>query len=93
MTQKELSKKLGGFKGVENFYNKNQFLLRYQHGEIFQSYNTIIGIKIKEQIYLTPSHTYSMTTSKHTTLWCGFDKKERLKQIENGKIILIDNII
>lgn len=52
---------------VENFYNKNQFLIREDNKIIFQSYNSIIAIwdYSKKKLTLGYDWDYSTTTSKH----------------------------
>lgn len=88
---------LGKFVKVENApsrngYGKapNQFIIRYENGTIFQSYETLIGAKINGHLYLTNSHDYSNTTSGHCGRWCGFNTKERRKGLTDGTITFIE---
>lgn len=72
---------------------RNQYELKFENGYAFQSYNRLIGIKVGGRLYLTEDHTYSTTTSKWTTEWCGYDSKERKRGLENGNIgLLVDSI-
>lgn len=89
ITKTQLTKKLGSFVKVKNFENKNQFTIEYQNGEVFQSYETLIGAKINGVLFLSNAHTRSKTTSKHTHLWCGLDRKERERGLKNNEITLI----
>ncbi len=89
ITKTQLTKKLGNLVKVEQLQNKNQFRIKYKKGEVFQSYETLIGAKINGTLYLSNAHTHSKTTSKHTTLWCGLDRKEREKGLQNNEITLI----
>ena len=61
--------------------------------ETFQSYDSIIAIKTiwadKTEIKLDcKTWDYSITTGKYRNRFLGIDKKETLKQIKEGKIIL-----
>ena len=89
ITKTQLTKKLGKLVKVSNFHNKNQFTIEYEKGVVFQSYETLIGAKINGVLYLSEAHTHSKTTSKHTTLWCGLDRKERERGLKNEVITLI----
>ncbi len=52
---------------VENFYNKNQFLIREGGKIILQSYNSIVAIwdNEKQTLVLGRDWDYSRTTTKH----------------------------
>lgn len=96
ITRKALTKKLGTFIKVENAparcgYGKapNQFILHYEHGTVFQSYESLIGAKIGNDLYLTDHHDFSNTTSGHTSRWCGHYTAERRKGLANGDFIFI----
>jgi len=91
-----LFKKLGKFVKVENSASRNgcgsapnQFELTFEHGRVFQSYKTLIGVYFNGEYYFSNSHDYSNTTSSHTTRWCGYDCKERRKGLADGKFINI----
>lgn len=94
----KLFAKLGKFVRVENTDSRNgcgkapnQFVLTYEKGEVFQSYETLIGVRFNGQYYFSNYHSCSNTTSSHTTRWCGYDAKERRKGLENGEFILIED--
>jgi hypothetical protein len=87
-----LQSKLGKFLKVSNFegYNgsvRNQFVLQYSNGEIFQSYQTVCGVKLNDgSLYLSGAHDYSQTTNKYVGQWCGKGVAERRRGITEGSI-------
>ncbi len=56
---------------VEQFYNKNQFVIKGNNGEIFfQSYDSMIArIDEKQKLTLGSDWNYSNTTRKHLYLF------------------------
>ena len=88
-TKKELTAKLGEFKNVKPLAN-NQVVLVYENGEIFSSYETIIGYKVGYNYYLTADYKYSTTTSKWCNKWLGVDSKTRDKAIKNGVFQMVE---
>lgn len=56
---------------VENFYNKNQFLIREEKKVILQSYNSIVAIwdSYRGKLTLGKNWDYSNTTAKHLYLF------------------------
>lgn len=96
ITTSKLSKKLGTFVRVENGVARcgygeapNQFILTFEGGEVFQSYNAFIGAKVDGNLYLSKNHGYSRTTSRHCKAWCGLTKQERERGLRNGQITLV----
>lgn len=93
MKTQEIKKQLGNFIEVENFVNykgntiPNQFKLRFENGEVYQSYGSLIAINTHGNIYLTDKWDYSRTTIKYLHQWLGTESK---KEIEN--LIKIGNI-
>ena len=65
------------FKKVEQLAN-NQFLIKFDKGEIFQSYDSIIAMKYYDSdiLYLYKDYNYSITTSKYLKKCFGFSAKE-----------------
>ena len=62
---KELIKRLETFKKVEQL-QANQFVVLFDNGKIFQSYDSIIAIQLfNDKVYLTDKWNYSKTTSKY----------------------------
>lgn len=69
----------------------NQFIITTEDGTYFQSYKTIIAVKINGKIYLDKnSWDYSKTTGKYRNEFLGEGKKETEKKIKNGIYSLID---
>ncbi len=89
-TLKSLQRELGKFVSVSNMEGKsgkvpNQFIIKYENGTIFQSYESIIAVKCKG-LYLTDKHDYSVTTSKYCLQFTNYNKKERNQGLEEGTI-------
>lgn len=54
---------------VNQFYNKNQFIITSKESVVFQSYNSIIAIKENDKLTLGRHWDYSNTTRKHLYLF------------------------
>lgn len=96
IAKKELMAMLGKFISVKNATARcgcgeapNQFILTYENGEAFQSYDSLIGVKMNGVYYFTNEHTHSRTTERFCYNWCGHTKKDRLKGLDNGKFTFI----
>lgn len=97
ITRKDLSAKLGAFVSVKNGasrngYNQapNQFIIKFAGGEVFQSYQSLIGAYIDGRYYFTRNHDYSSTTCLHTKKWCGMTAEERRKGLADGRFVKIE---
>ena len=93
----ELLSKLGNIRRVSNLCSPrsyravpNQYCLDCENGEAFQSYDTLIAVRIGWDLYLTRDHDCSNTTSKYTKLFTGFDTNERRCGLRNGDFIFIE---
>lgn len=91
-----LKSMLGNFVSVENLPSRNgcgkapnQFLVKYENGNIFQSYDSVIGAKINGTLYLNNKHDYSNTTCGYCKRWTGLTAQERRKGLKDGTIIFI----
>lgn len=96
ITRQELQNLLGAFNRVENAPSRNgystapnQFIVKYDNGEVFQSYKSLIGARINGHYYFTKDHNYSQTTSKHCKAWCGYGSNERKHGLEDGTFTMI----
>lgn len=67
----------------------NQYDLVCENGIAFQSYGTLIAVRLNGFLYLTDYHDYSKTTSKYCTEWTGKNTAERRKGLQDGSIIRI----
>ena len=80
---KEIEKEMRGewkMEKVEQFYNKNQFLIKGENGITFQSYqSTIANISNGGKLTLFSNWDYSHTTLKHLYLFL----KDYKNNIEN----------
>lgn len=54
---------------VNQFYNKNQFIITSKESVVFQSYDSIIAIKENDKLTLGRHWDYSNTTRKHLYLF------------------------
>lgn len=91
-----LMNKLGAVMSIRNLVSPrswrpiaNQFDAAHTNGTSFQSYETLIAVRLNGQLYLTDAHDYSKTTSKYATEWTGFNTAERRKGLEEGRFIRI----
>ena len=90
-------RQLGAIRKVQNLASPrsgrdvpNQFELVCENGIAFQSYNTLIAIRMNGGfLYLTDYHDYSKTTSKYCTEWTGYNTAERRKGLQDRKFIRI----
>lgn len=99
MEKSEIYKKLGSFIRVENMTGrtgdavKNQFILKYENGEVFQSYESIIAVNIwnDNKYYIGKHWDYSTTTGKYRSEFLKCDKKELQKMLKNGRAVLVED--
>lgn len=79
-----LLNKLGRFKAVNNLKSNssreipNQFFLEFENGSIFQSYGSIIVVRLFGDLvtYLGDDWDYSVTTSKYRNDFCSHNTRE-----------------
>lgn len=85
-----IKKRLGNFEAVDNIITNNgnkvpnQFILYFEYGSIFQSYQSTIAVKHKDKTYLTDDWNYSRTTSKYRSWYLNESTKDTREKIENG---------
>lgn len=93
---------LQGTPKVEQFINsqgkpvKNHFVIKFDNGEVFQSYDTIIAVEVfndytdptKNRIYVSPMYKCSTTTLKHFNSWLQMTPKEQDKAFEDCFLVL-----
>lgn len=96
ITRSLLLRQLGAIRNVQNLSSPrsyrpvaNQYDLVCENGIAFQSYGSLIAVRMNGYLYLTDYHDYSKTTSKYATEWTGFDTKTRREGLESGKFIRI----
>ena len=96
ITRSLLLRQLGAIRRTQNLQSPrsgrdvpNQFDLVCENGIAFQSYGTLIAVRMNGYLYLTDYHDYSKTTSKYATSWTGYNTAERRRGLESGKFIRI----
>lgn len=92
-----LLRQLGAIRKVQNLSSPrsgrdvpNQYDLICENGIAFQSYGTLIAVRMHGYLYLTDAHDYSKTTNKYATEWTGYTTKERRAGLESGKFIAVE---
>jgi hypothetical protein len=92
-----LLRQLGAVRKVRNLSSPrswrpvaNQYDLEHENGIAFQSYDSLIAVRMNGYLYLTSDHDYSNTTSKYATEWTGYTTKERREGLKTGKFIFIE---
>ncbi len=89
---------------VEQFYNKNQFVIYTKEKTVFQSYNSTICVIENEKVTFGKDWDYSNTTQKHLYLflkdYCysiyrkiaqSKNKREDLQKMIDNKEIILSN--
>lgn len=73
---------------------KNQFVLQFEHGEVFVSYSSIVGVRVYpgQGGYVAVSWKHdragsSKTTEKACDTWYKADVKNRAEDIRTGKCL------
>lgn len=94
----ELFRQLGHIVRVSNLESPrsgrdvpNQYDLIHENGRAFQSYDSLIAVRVGGTLYLTDRHDFSNTTSKYATEWTGLTTKERREGLKSGEFVLIEN--
>ena len=92
-----LLRQLGGIQRVQNLQSPrsyrevpNQYDLVCENGIAFQSYGSLIAVRMNGYLYLTDYHDYSKTTSKYCNEWTGHNTQERRDGLKSGKFIFIE---
>ena len=75
----------GTYKPLTKFGNetKNAEVDTFENGQILKCYDTIIAIKLDNDIYLTKAWDYSTTTGFYRNNFLNETKKETLAKINN----------
>lgn len=85
-----IKKRLKGFGNVSNMvsnngnYIPNQFIVSFDNGRVFKSYNSIIAVEYKGQVFLGKDWDYSTTTGKYRNQFLRETKKETETKINKG---------
>ncbi len=81
----------GNTEQIGNFHVKNQFLISYEHGTGFQSYNSLIAVKTGGKTYIGKNYNYSGTTKKYLSKFLNETHKETQSKIDKGIYIMIQD--
>jgi len=91
-----LQKELGNFVKVKNMVSDNgntianQFIIHYQCGVVFQSYDSIIAVQLGGKVLLGVDWDYSRTTAKYRNKFTGQDTKTTQARQKSGEWQMID---
>lgn len=97
MKTQDILNTLGAFRRVVNLVSsngnkiENQFMIFFENGTVFQSYDSIVVIETRGNTYLTSKHDYSVTTSKYRNLFLDDDSKGVKEGIKGGSYILLED--
>lgn len=98
ITKSELLTKLGNYVTIRPIISprsgeavRNQTAVIFENGSLFQSYDTIIGVRTGGKLYLSEQHDCSVTTSKWCKEWCGYNAKERRDGLKSGRFLPMIN--
>ena len=71
----------------------NQFILETSKGDLFQSYESLIALKVNGEAFINEAYyKYSNTTTKYTVLFFNcYDAKDLHNEVKNGSITLLSN--
>lgn len=96
ITKKNLYKELGNFVSAKNALSRNgagtapnQFLIEFENGLLFQSYDSIVAGVTRKGKFVTDKHDYSQTTNRFVGWFLGMTLDERRKAIKNGDLDLL----
>ena len=96
MKASTIQKRLKGFGKVTNMtsingnYVPNQFIITFDNGCLFKSYDSIIAVKQGGKVYLGRDWNYSRTTGKYRNMFLGEDGKRTETKLKNGTYVLLD---
>jgi len=95
MKESTILKRMKGFGNVSNMTSSkgndvpNQFIIYFDNGSIFKSYNSIIAVKHKGVVYLGSNWEYSATTGKYRGQFLGEGVADTRVKIKNGTYKLL----
>lgn len=105
MNLTELKQKLGAFERTQEMYTKfnnparNQYINHFEHGVMFQSYDSVIVIILfetentfnstRKRVYIGDNWDYSATTSFYLKQFLDESKEQTREKINSGIYTLI----
>lgn len=90
ITFEALAKKLGTYVRTEQIAN-NHTISRFKNGSLLTSYGSHVAAYVNGQLYLSPKHDYSKTTSKFVKQFTCMPKDDRNRLIETGEILTFND--
>lgn len=114
---KKIGKKLGNFIDVKNVPSRNvrgttlsnQFILTFENGSVFKSYDTFVAAIVfnspyDKELYLNPNvrvdsidggrtNVFSATTNRACIDFCGLNTAERRKAIKDGHYFAFSKVV
>lgn len=88
MNKRQVLGSLGNFTGIEQL-GSNQNIIRFENGNLFQSYESLICVKIGSELYFTEDWDYSKTTSKYRNKFTQETTQETRSKLESGQHLKI----
>ena len=67
----------------------NQYVIKGDGWELFQSYNSPIALLLHGQVYIFPHWKYSNTTGRYRNAFLGETKAETEKKLKSGEYIYV----
>ena len=88
MNKRQVLGSLGNFIGIEQL-GANQNIIHFENGSLFQSYESLICVKIGSELYFTDDWNYSRTTSKYRNKFTGESTQETRAKLESDQHLKI----
>lgn len=96
-TKESIYRELGGYKSTSTFRSitfkpvMNHTVTVFENGRMLSSYGVNVAVIFNDgKIILDPKHDYSNTTNKYVGQFLGLNLKARTKEIESGKIEVVE---
>ena len=89
MNKRQVLGSLGNFIGIEQL-GANQNIIHFENGSLFQSYESLICVKIgSSELYFTDDWNCSKTTSKYRNKFTQETTQETRSKLESGQHLKI----
>lgn len=96
-TKESIYRKMGRYKSTSTFRSitfkpvMNHTVTVFENGRMLSSYGVNVAVIFNDgNIFLDPKHEYSNTTNKYVGQFLGLNLKARTKEIESGKIEVVE---
>lgn len=88
MNKRQVLGSLVNFTRMETL-GANQHIIHFQNGSLFQSYESLICVKIGSELYFTDDWNCSKTTSKYRNKFTQETTQETRSKLESGQHLKI----